>query len=101
MALDIQSMTIAGRRYAVSTAEVMLKSDPGIGVNRRTAETPGAAVLGTVIGAIAGAKGAATGVGAAGEAGAQVPTSGHELRVPAETVIRFRLDKPLTLQAAR
>jgi hypothetical protein len=101
MALDIQSMTIAGRRYAVSTAEVMLKSGPGIGVNRRTAETTGGAVHGTVIGAIAGAKGAATGVGTAGEAGAQVPTSGRELRVPAETVIRFRLDKPLTLQAER
>ena len=54
----------------------------------------------TVIGAIAGAKGAATGVGAAGEDGA-VPTSGHELRVPAETVIRFRLEKPVTLQAER
>jgi len=101
MAVDIQSMTIAGRRYAVSTAEVMLKSGPGIGVNRRTAETTGAAVHGTVIGASAGAKGAAPGVGAAGEAGAQVPTTGHELHVPAETVIRFRLDKPLTLQAER
>jgi hypothetical protein len=98
MALDIQSMTIAGRRYAVSTAEVMLKSGAGIGGNRRTAETTSAAVHGTVIGAIAGAKGAATGVG---EAGAQVPTSGPELRVPAETVIRFRLEKPLTLQAER
>ena len=101
MALDIQSMTIAGRRYAVSTAEVMLKSGPGIGVNRPTAETSGGAVHGTVIGAIAGAKSAAPLVGATGEAGAQVPTSGHELRVPAETVIRFRLDKPLTLRAER
>ena len=100
MALDIQSMTIAGRRYAVSTAEVMLKTNPGIAVKRGTAETTGAAVHGTVIGVIAGAKGAATGLGAAGEAGA-VPTSGHELRVPADTVIRFRLDKPLTLQAER
>jgi hypothetical protein len=101
MALDIQSMTIAGRRYTVSTAEVMLKSGPGIGANRGTAETTGAAVHGTVIGAIAGAKGGATGLGAAGEAGAQVPTSGHEVRVPAETVIRFRLDRPVTLQAER
>jgi hypothetical protein len=103
MALDIQSMTIAGRRYTVSTTEVILTSGPGIGANRGTAETTGGAVLGTVIGAIAGATatGAATGVGAAGEAGAQVPTSGHEVRVPAETTIRFRLDKPVTLQAER
>jgi hypothetical protein len=101
MALDIQSMTIAGRRYTVSTTGAILKSGPGIGANRGTAETTGGAVLGTVIGAIAGARGAATGVGAAGEAGAQVPTSGHEVRVPAETTIRFRLDKPVTLQAER
>ena len=98
-ALDIQSMTIAGRRYAVSAAEVVLNINPAIAVKRGTAET-GAAVRGTVIGVIAGANGAATGVGAAGEASA-VPASGHELRVPADTVIRFRLDKPLTLQAER
>ena len=69
-------------------------------VRSEAAETTGAAVRGTVIGAIAGAQGAATGAGAAGAAGA-VPASGHELRVPAETVIRFRLDKPITLQAER
>jgi hypothetical protein len=101
MALDIQSMTIAGRRYAVSRAEVMLKTGPGIDAARGSAETTGAAVLGTVIGAAAGARGAAAGAAAAGEAGAQVLTSGHDLRVPADTVIRFRLDRPLTLQAER
>jgi hypothetical protein len=99
MALDIQSMTIDGRRYAVSTAEV-LKINPAIAVKRGTAETMGAPVHGTVVGVIAGAKGAATGVGAAGDSSA-VPASGHELRVPADTIIRFRLDKPLTLQAER
>ena len=100
MTLDFQSMTIAGRRYAVSAAAAMLRS-PEVGVNRRTTETTGAAVLGTIIGVNAGVKGAAPDVGAPGEVGAQATTSGHELRVPAETVIRFRLDKPLTLQAER
>ena len=54
------------------------------------------------LGALAGgAKGAAIGVlvGAAGGAGAQVLTRGRDVQVPAETVLKFRLDKRVTLQA--
>ena len=84
MALDIQSLT---------------------GNNRRTAETVGGgAALGTIIGAIAGgAKGAAIGVlvGAAGGAGVEVLNKGKDVRVPAETLLSFRLDKPVSLQAER
>ena len=103
MVLDIQSITIDGRRYLVSTADVTLQSETGIGKNKRTAESVGAgAALGTIIGAIAGGgKGAAIGVlaGAAGGAGVQVLTRGRDVHVPAETVVKFRLDKPVTLQA--
>jgi hypothetical protein len=77
----------------------------GIGKNKRTAETVGAgAALGTIIGAIAGGgKGAAIGVlaGAAGGAGVQVPTRGRDVQVPSETVLKFRLDKAVRLQAER
>jgi phage tail tape-measure protein len=62
------------------------------------------AALGTIIGAIAGgAKGAAIGVlvGAAGGAGAEVLNKGKDVRVPAETLLKFRLDKPVSLQAER
>jgi hypothetical protein len=61
----------------------------------------GGAVLGTLIGAIAGGgKGAAIGaaVGAAGGATAQVLTRGEEIRVPAESVLTFRLDQPWRLE---
>lgn len=105
MVLDIQSITIDGRRHLVSTADVTLESGTGVGRNKRTAQTVGAgAALGTIIGAIAGgAKGAAIGVlvGAAGGAGAQVLTRGRDVRVPAETVLTFRLDRPVTLQPER
>jgi len=37
--------------------------------------------------------------GAAGGAGVQVLTRGKEVRVPAETVLEFRLDKPVDLRA--
>ena len=72
-------------------------------MNKRTAEAVGGgAVLGGIIGAIAGGgKGAAIGVlvGGAGGAGAQVLTRGHDVQVPAETLLTFRLDKPVMLQA--
>jgi hypothetical protein len=103
--LDMQSMTVSGRRYLVSTTDLRKDSGTGIGKNKRTAETiGGGAALGTIIGAIAGgAKGAAIGVlvGAAGGAGVEVLNKGKDVRVPAETLLTFRLDKPATLQAER
>jgi hypothetical protein len=103
MVLDIQSVTVGGRRYQVSTADLTEDSDTGIGANKRTAETVGGgAAIGTVIGAITGGgKGAAIGgvIGAAGGAATQVLTKGHDVKVPAETVLRFRLDKPVALRA--
>jgi hypothetical protein len=105
MILDVQSITVDGRRYTVSTTDLTLENDTGIGKNKRTAEViGGGAALGTIIGGIAGGgKGAAIGVlvGAAGGAGAQVLTRGRDVRVPAETVLEFRLDKPVTLQPER
>jgi hypothetical protein len=103
MVLDLQSITVDGRRYLVSANDVALESETGIGRNRRTAETVGAgAALGTIIGAIAGGgKGAAIGVlvGAAGGAGVQVLTRGRDVQVPAETALTFRLDRAVTLHA--
>ncbi len=63
--------------------------------------TGGGAVLGTVIGAIAGGgKGAAIGAvgGGAGGAATQVLTRGKEVNVPAETLLTFKLDQPVTLR---
>jgi hypothetical protein len=105
MMLDIQSITVGGRRYLVSTTDLKEQSGTGIGKNTRTAEAVGGgAVLGSILGAIAGGgKGAAIGVlaGAAGGAGVEVLTRGKEVRVPAETVLQFSLDKPVGLRAAQ
>jgi hypothetical protein len=105
MVLDMQSMTVSGRRYLVSTTDLRRDTGTGLGNNRRTAETVGGgAALGTIIGAIAGgAKGAAIGVlvGAAGGAGVEVLNKGKDVRVPAETLLTFTLNKPASLQAER
>ncbi len=101
LALGLQSVTVNGRQMSV-VSNTQTANERGIGKNKRTAEmTGGGAVLGTVIGAIAGgAKGAVIGAvtGGAAGAGAQVLTKGNQVKVPAETVLNFRLDQPLTLQ---
>ncbi len=102
VALALQSVTVNGRQYNVISNTQNQSGDRGIGKNKRTAEmTGGGALLGTVIGAVAGgAKGAVIGavVGAGGGAVAQVLTRGKEVKVPAETVLTFKLDQPLSLQ---
>jgi hypothetical protein len=104
LALDLQSIKVAGRRYTVSTDDVEQKGRAGLGTNKRTAEmVGGGAVLGTLIGAIAGGgKGAAIGAatGGAAGAGAQVLTRGKSVKVPAESKLTFKLDRPLRLSAA-
>ena len=103
--LDIQSITVHGRRYNVTTADLKEKGRGGIGTNKRTAEmVGGGAVIGTIIGAIAGGgKGAAIGaaVGAAGGAGTEVLTKGKQVIIPAETVLKFSLDQAVTLAPER
>jgi hypothetical protein len=100
--LGVQSISVNGRNYTVSTDPVTKGGNEGVGRNRRTAEmVGGGALLGTLLGAVAGGgKGAAVGAiaGAAAGAGAQVLTKGKEVRVPAETLLRFRLDQPLYLR---
>jgi hypothetical protein len=101
--LDVQSIAVGGRRYRVSTSDQELENHrDGIGANKRTGQFVGTgAVFGAIIGAIAGGgKGAAIGAvaGAGAGAGAEIMTQGKEVHVPAETVLRFRLDRPLWLR---
>jgi hypothetical protein len=100
--LDVESISVEGRRYRVSTVDQELENRrDDVGANKRTGQfVGGGAVLGAIIGAIAGGgKGAAIGAaaGAGAGAGAQIVTQGKEVHVPAEAVIRFRLDRPLKL----
>jgi outer membrane lipoprotein SlyB len=94
-------LTVNGERYAVQVGADRVESRESVGANRRTGEfVGGGAVLGTIIGAIAGGgKGAAIGAaaGAAGGAGAEIATSGRIVRIPAESVLTFRLERPLEM----
>jgi outer membrane lipoprotein SlyB len=105
MTLDLESITVNGRRYVVnSTSEgVSAERDQkdSVGANKRTGKyVGGGAIIGSIIGAIAGGgKGAAIGAATGAAAGAvgQTVTRGNRVRVPAETVLTFRLDRPLVI----
>jgi hypothetical protein len=101
MVVDLEAIYVNGRRYVVdaSSQEFNTGDRQGVGENRRTAKyVGGGAIIGSIIGAIAGGgKGAAIGAaaGAASGAGAQTMTRGREIHVPAESLLTFRLERPL------
>jgi hypothetical protein len=105
LVLDLQQVAIDGQEYQLSTSDLVQQGKAGVGANKRTAVyTGGGAALGAIIGAIAGGgKGAAIGAGAGGGGGAlaQILTKGGSIRVPVETVLKFQMDKPLHVKAAR
>jgi hypothetical protein len=98
-AVDLESIDVNGRRYIIDSTTRVGGERPGLGENKRTGEfVGGGALLGTIIGAIAGGgKGAAIGAGAGAAAGAgtQMATRGRAVWVPAESILRFRLNQPL------
>jgi len=105
LVLDLDSVSVGGQRYKLDTADYVAKGRDGVGKNRRTAEfTGGGAAIGAIIGAIAGGgKGAAIGAasGAGAGAGTQILTKGGSIKVPAESVLTFRLDSALRVVAAK
>lgn len=102
LVLDLFSVTVNGKEYRVETTNVDFSSKRGLGANRRTAEfTGGGAGIGALMGAIfGGGKGAAIGVasGAAGGALTQLFTRGKKISVPAESELRFQLERTLVLR---
>lgn len=95
VALELAEVTVNGRRYTASSehAEVAAK-------NRNSESVKvigGTAVLGAIIGAIAGGgKGAAIGAAAGAGTGAAIQAiRGQRVQIPAESLLDFRLSRPL------
>ena len=104
LVMDLESVSVDGQEYRVSTTDVEERGKPGVGANRRTGIfTGGGAAFGAIIGAIAGGgKGAAIGAASGAGAGAatEILTKGT-IKVPVETILTFRLDKPLRVTASQ
>jgi hypothetical protein len=94
--LELTELVSNGRSYFLRSSDY---TEAGANRSNRTAATVGGtAALGAIIGAIAGGgTGAAVGAasGAAVGTGVQVMTRGQVLRIPAETILEFRLQAPL------
>jgi hypothetical protein len=108
LTVDLDSVTVNGQRFAVGADQNAVGTSGSlgggastIGKNKKTATyIGGGALLGAVIGAVAGGgKGAAIGAatGAAAGAGAQIITQGRTVRVPAESLLTFRLSRDLNV----
>jgi hypothetical protein len=78
MAVDVESITVNGRRYAVDTAGPQFKMP-------RNEYDNGAGLVGSIVNAIAGAAGG----------NANVEVRGNDIRVPDGAVLRFRLQEPM------
>ncbi len=100
LVLELTELVISGKSYPMRTSDYTeLGTSRG---NRTAAAVGGTAAVGAIIGAIAGGgRGAAIGAasGAAVGTGVQVITRGQILRIPAETILEFRLESPLTVDA--
>lgn len=104
LVLDLYSVAIKGKQYRVDTSAVTENSGRGMGKNRRTAEfIGGGTAIGALLGGIFGG-GRGAGIGALSGAGGgmltQVFTRGKQVRVPAESVLRFELQRTLVLRPA-
>jgi len=99
--VDLRSISVGGKQYLVDASDIEQKGKSGIGTNKRTGEfVGGGAALGAVIGAIAGhGKGAAIGAASGAGAGAltQILTKGSSIKIPAETLMTFKLDSPVKI----
>jgi len=98
--VELVSVTADGRTYPMETDYY---EQAGASRTTRTAETVGAgAVLGGIIGAIAGrGRGAAIGsvAGAGTGAAVEARTHGQQVRIPSETKLSFTLKSPVTVTA--
>ncbi len=98
-ALDLYSIRLNGATYLVDSSSV--GGQEGVGLNKRTALFGGGGLaLGSLLGAaFGGGKGAAIGAlaGGLGGLGTQILTHGKTVKVPAESILNFQLQRTLVL----
>jgi BON domain len=99
--LQLDSITSGGSTYNIQTDQYKKQ---GSSRGKNTAEkVGGGAAIGAIIGAIAGGgKGAAIGAAAGGGigGGVQAATKSQQIKLPAETVLNFSLQAPVTVLQA-
>lgn len=101
LVLQLDSLSFGGKTYSLQTDQYR---KTGSARGKNTAEkVGGGAILGGIIGALAGGgKGAAVGTaaGAGVGGGAQAASKSPPIKLPAETVLNFTLQAPITVVQA-
>ncbi|HTW30477.1 MAG TPA: hypothetical protein VMD76_02300, partial [Candidatus Sulfotelmatobacter sp.] len=96
--LQLDTLAMGGKNYALQTDQYKKQ---GASRGKNTAEkVGGGAVLGGIIGALAGGgKGAAIGTvaGAGAGGGVQAASKSQQIKLPSETVLNFVLQEPITV----
>ena len=98
LAIEVTRLGYNGKTYEVHSSQYR-KEGPSRDA-RTVAKIGGGAGVGAILGAIlGGGKGAAIGaiIGAGAGTGAQAASRGAQVQVPAESMLSFRLTKPLTV----
>jgi hypothetical protein len=102
LSIELTQIALPGRPLSVVTTPF---SQEGKGRGKNTAmKTGGGAAIGAIIGALAGGgKGAAIGAASGGGLGAGVNavTRGDQVKIPAETLITFKLQSPISVTTTR
>jgi hypothetical protein len=102
LSIELTQIELKGAPISVVTSPF---SQEGKGRGKNTAmKTGGGAALGAIIGALAGGgKGAAIGAASGGGLGAGVNavTRGEQVKIPAETLITFKLQSPINVTTSR
>jgi hypothetical protein len=102
LSIELTQIELKGQSIPVSTSAF---SQQGKGRGKNTAvKTGGGAAIGAIIGALAGGgKGAAIGAASGGGLGAGVNavTRGEQVKIPAETLINFKLQSPVSVTTSR
>lgn len=101
LSIQLTGINPRGNRLTASSAPYTVQ---GKGRGKNTAEkVGGGAALGAILGGIfGGGKGAAIGAAAGGGvgAGANTITKGEEVQIPSESIIRFRLNGPISVRVS-
>ena len=101
LSLELTQLSAGGHKITLVTAPY---EKEGTGRGKNTLEKAGGgAILGAILGGLAGGgKGAAIGTLAGGAAGTGVnaATRGQQVEIPAETLINFQLQSPVTITVA-
>lgn len=98
LTVSLSSVSTRGERVSIATAPYTIE---GKGRGKNTLEkTGGGAAVGAILGGIfGGGKGAAIGAATGGGigAGSNAITRGEQVQIPSESIVRFRLTRPVSL----